>query len=240
MSYRAAFARVPASGFSATQPPVWITSLYGHTGEPLHTDFASPLYAVLSNVSSADIVLNEHLTCHGAECRVETPDIINVSLSNGRSFMNIFARLVSNLPSTKMVRPCTRSWTMTSICVRPTVAKWGASCCSGYQQEGLGMCEYFGEVLPFHAAKQPAMLLPPRGTSRPLQGEDELALHAATPRSSLGDLLPGSSAGPPTGWVNLVHSPTTISHHRQQESVPCSLAQGLPRPRLVWHVRNAR
>lgn len=210
-------ARFRLLGYSDT--PVWTNQPGMAIQAPgrFTLDFASPLYAVLSNVSSADIVLNEHLTCHGAECRVETLDIINVSLSNGRSFFYEYIRppcvefaFYENGKAVHEIMDDDEH-----LCADPLSLSGGASCCSGYQQEGLGMCEYFGEVLPFHAAKQRC-----DAASRP-------GAHLALCRAKTNWHYTCGYAAiftwldtpcqvqvqvHPTGWVNLVHSPTTISH----------------------------
>ena len=176
----------------------------------------------------------------------ETLDIINVSLSNGRSFfMNIFARLVSNLlyENGKAVHEIMDD--DEHLCADPLSLSGGASCCSGYQQEGLGMCEYFGEVLLFHAAKQRCDAASAQGHISPSAGRRRTGTTRgyAAIFTWLDTPCQVQVQVHPTGWVNLVHSPLPSATLPSTTRI-CSVFAGSRVTTLalgwLWHVRNAR
>ena len=202
-----------------TDTPIWTNQPGMAMQEPgrFTLETASSLYAVLANVSSADIVLEAPLACHGAECRVETLDVINVTLADGRTVFYEYIRPpcvhFAFYDGGKVVHE--HMMEDEQLCAEPTALSGGALCCSGYQTKGNGRCEYFGEVLPFAAAKQRCEAASRPGAHLAMCTVEDSDWFWTCGYSAIYTWLDAPCdvrvQVHPTGWVNLVHSPTTAT-----------------------------
>ena len=180
-------------------------------------DPASSLYAALANVTSADAVLNASLPCFGAECRVETLDVINVTLADGATVYYEYIEQpcvgLAFFDHGKVVHETMGEGEQ--LCADPQTLSGGVSCCSGYEETGRGMCEYFGETNAFESAKVRC-----DAASRPgahlAMCEHKINWHSTCGFSAIFTWLDAPCdvrvQVHPTGWVNLVHTPTSVSH----------------------------